>query len=122
MLRSTAGSSTIEGLIALIVFAVGALGASGVMAISLRLSTEGDRAATAARLLTDEASRLRAAVSVNGGRCVGVSGSSWQTPLGVLATSVVSPVQGGLSLRIAVSYPTVRGQHGDTAVGFLPCR
>ncbi len=121
MLRSTHGSSTIESLVALIVFAVGALGASGVMALSLRLSTEGDRAAAAARLLSDEANRLRASLSANGGRCSGVAGSSRQTPLGVLATSAVSPVQGGLSLRIAVSYPTVRGQHGDTAVGFLAC-
>jgi len=118
---SLVGSSTIECLVALSIFAIGVLGASGALALSLRLATEGDRAAAAARLLADEQARLNAGVAANGGRCSGAVPGGRQTSSGVGILSAATSARGGLALTYEVSYATVRGQHADTTIGFIPC-
>lgn len=116
------GVSTVECLVALTMLAVGALGAAGMSAYALRTVVEGNRAARAARLLAAQTGRLRLGVRQSGGSCLALSGGLVSGSDGEQVQWLVGPSLGGRDLNFLVTFPTVRGQHIDTATGFVACR
>jgi len=116
------GISIVECLVALTMLSIGALGAGGTAAYALRTVVEGNRAGRAARLLAAQTGQLRLRVRQAGGSCLALSGGQVSGPDGEQVRWQVSPRPGGQDLSFLISFPTVRGQHADTALGFLACR
>lgn len=115
------GFTTIDCLIALIIFTVGALGATATMALAIRMAHEGSQAARAGRLLRDESARITADIAGSSGACAAARPGLRLGQSGVQLTSTLVPVTRGWQLHLVVTYPTVWGQHADSATGFIPC-
>jgi type II secretory pathway component PulJ len=115
------GFTTLEVLLGLIIFTLGALGATASVAFATRLAHEGSQAARAARLLQEESARLTAAIAGAGGSCAAARPGARTGPAGLQLSSVLFPAVRGRALRMTVTYPTARGQHTDSAAGFLVC-
>jgi hypothetical protein len=121
MNRDDIGLTTIECLVALVVFAVGVLGAAATIALALRAEAAGAHAATAARLAGTVLDSLRGVLDAQGGRCSAVaSGSAMGTP-GTGARWEVSPAVGGQEVNLVLSFPSVGRVSAETAWTFLPC-
>ena len=116
------GTSLIECLVALTVFAVGALGAGATLGLSTRLAGEARRAAAAGRQLSEEFEGLRGQVQRAAGHCPATFPPAAAGLGQVLVQWGGTPATGGLALRYVVTYPTARGVHADTGQGFLACR
>ena len=121
MRRGQQGFTTIDCLLALIVFTVGVLGATATMALAIRAAAEGSHAARAARLLLAESARLSADLAGGAGACSALTPGLQLGQAGLRVLSSASTAVGGRSVQLIVTYPTVRGQHTDTASTFLPC-
>lgn len=116
------GTTLLECLVALTVFAVGALGAGATIGLSARLAGEARRAAAAGRRFSDDFEGLRQLVQAAAGNCPSTLPPAATGPGGVVIQWSGAPGIGGLTLRYVISYPTVRGLHADTGQGFLACR
>lgn len=116
------GFSTIEAMVALVVFAVGVLGAAGTMAVAWRAEMAGERAATVSRLAGTVLDSLRNEVIHGEGRCDRLSGGldSGRHDTSARWNTMVSP--GGREIWLAVSFISLRTQASDTVWTFLPCR
>jgi hypothetical protein len=109
------GTSTIECLVAVVVFTVGSLGAVATTGLGLRLAGAGDRAAAAARLARSVFDTLR-----SGGPPGPCPGPGLRTdPSGDSASWSVYPAPGGRDLILVLGGT---GIGRDTVRGFLPCR
>ncbi len=121
MNRDNTGLTTVECLVALLIFAVGVLGAAATTALALRAEAAGERAATAARLAGTVLDSLRGALDAQGGRCSAVaSGSAIGTP-GTGARWDISPAAGGREVNLVLSFPSMGRASAETAWTFLPC-
>jgi Tfp pilus assembly protein PilV len=116
------GLTTVECLIALVVFTVGMLGAAGTTALAVRQGAAGTRAASAARLAVATLDSLRGSVSAAGGRCSALASGSATGQHATSAEWTVSPERAGRAVRLTVSYPTTSGRHRDALWSFLSCR
>jgi type II secretory pathway component PulJ len=115
------GFTTLEALLALIVFTLGALGATASVAFATRLAHEGSQAARAGRLLQEESARLAAEIAGAGGYCAAARPGARTGPDGLRLASTLLPAVRGRELRMTVTYPTARGLHADSAGEFLVC-
>jgi type II secretory pathway component PulJ len=115
------GFTTLEALLALVVFTLGALGATASVAFATRLAQEGSQAARAGRLLQEESARLVAEIAGAGGSCAAARPGSRTGQAGLQLSSTLFPVMRGRDLRMVITYPTAGGPHTDSASGFLVC-
>ena len=122
MFHPTRGVSTIECLIALVVFTIGALGSVGTVALGLRTAAEGAAAASSARLAAGVLDSLRAEVESGGKQCSVVSAGSSHGPHQVESRWQLTALPGGQQVELLVHYRAARGDHVDTLRDFLPCR
>lgn len=120
MFSATRGFSTIECLIALLVFSIGALGSVGTVALSLRTAQEGTAATAVARRAASVLDSLRAAVASPGAPCSGVTAGAVTTTAGEVRWQL-APATGGRLIDLQASYPTVRGLRVDSLRGYLRC-
>jgi len=119
-MEARAGFSTVEGIVAIVLLSLAALGAAATMARSVRTLWVADRNAAAARATEQAIEQLGVQIRVGGSRCTGVgSGTS------AFASTVVSwtPVAaaGGLDLRFVTVHPGFLGLRSDTLWLFAPC-
>jgi hypothetical protein len=121
MNRDNTGLTTVECLVALMVFTVGVLGAAATTALALRAEAAGERAATAARLAGTVLDSLRGAVDAQGGRCFGVASGSAMGSHGTAARWVVSPAGGGREVNLVLSFSSMGRVSAETAWTFIPC-
>ncbi len=114
------GLTTIECLIALVVFTLGILGAVATTALALRLQALGDRAVAASRLSGNVLDSLKSVLAERGGGCDAIGGGTTTLPLGVLATWRVAPESGGLGITLSLKQgarPVT-----ESVWTFTPCR
>ena len=115
------GFTTIDCLVAMVVFTIGALGAATTAALAIRLAHEGSQMARAGRLVADESARITADIAGAAGACSGATPGARLGQSGIQLISTLRPAAGGQLLDMVVTYPTVRGQHVDSAAGFVRC-
>ena len=115
------GFTTIDCLVAMVVFTIGVLGATTTAALAIRLAHEGSQMARAGRLVADESARITADIAGAAGACSGATPGARFGQSGIQLTSTLRPAAGGQQLEMVVTYPTVRGQHVDSAAGFVRC-
>jgi type II secretory pathway component PulJ len=120
MLPDDRGTSTVEALVALTLFALVGLSAAASAALSLRAATEGSHAARAARLATAIAQDLGRLSRTHGG-CRSLVPGRTSAPSGESARWWFEPALGGAAVHIEVSYQTVRRQHSDSLWSFVRC-
>lgn len=119
-----AGLSTIEVLLALTIFAVGALGAAGGLSHGLRATALGSHQAEAARAGTSVLADLDVAARQGATPCAGLPSPSLAGPRGEQATTVLALQGGGggVTVQLRLQYPGPAGSHTDTLWSFLRCR
>lgn len=117
----SAGFSTIECLVALVILAVGILGSAGTMGLAVRSVHAGAAASNAARLVLSVRDSLAAQVRLSGGRCGGLTAGGARGPHDVGALWQVSTAAGGATVELTVTRPSLRGRATDTLNAFLPC-
>jgi len=115
------GFSTVDGMVAITLFALAALGAGGAMARSARALGEANRETAAARATAEIVERLRTTLRAAGDRCGAVvSGSTLTAAAAVSWRS--TPAMAGIDLRVIATRPGLRQPRSDTLWLFLPCR
>jgi hypothetical protein len=119
--RPSSGFSTVECLVALMLFALGILGSAGTMAMAIRTVHAGAAAAAAARLVISLKDSL-AAVIQEGGSCAPLGAGTASGPYAVEAAWRTSPAVGGSEIELTVTRPALRGPVVDTIVSFVACR
>lgn len=114
------GLTTIECLMALVVFTLGVLGAVATTALAIRVQASGDRAAAAGRLSGNVLDSLQSVFTERGGRCDAIGGGASTDSRGTVARWQVDPETGGLgiTLTLAQAARTV----AETVWTFTPCR
>ena len=115
------GFTTVDCLVALILVSVGVLSTTATVALAIRAAAEGSQAARAARLLLSESARLSADLARGAGACAALTPGRRPGQAGLRLFSSATAATGGRSVQLVVVYPTVRGQHTDSASTFLPC-
>jgi hypothetical protein len=118
----TRGLTTLECLVALMVFCAGALGASATMALALRAQTEGARAAAAGRLASATFDRLRGQIRGPQGGCLPLAPGQATGDHGVSVSWQLVPVAGGRLVQLVFSHPALPAPRSDTAWSFVGCR
>ena len=122
MLRSSHGTTTIEALIALLVFSIGGLAAAGTAMLSLRAAHVGVRAARAARLLESVVDHLAGAVVATNGRCGSLTPGAASNGRGESVRWSFLQVPHGRTVAIEISYGAPSSQRPDSAWSFVRCR
>jgi|SRR5690242_13733733 hypothetical protein len=122
MLSRSAGFSTIECLLALVIFAVGILGSAGTLGLAIRSVQAGAAAASTARLALSLRDSLAARVRAAGDDCGVLAGGRSEAPHGVSASWRVTASGGGSRIELTVSRPGLQGLAADTLIAFVPCR
>lgn len=118
--RSRRGFSTIEVLIALVIFSVGVLGTLGAMALAWRADLAGETMAAAARVAGSVLDSLRGTVASAGGSCASLSAGR-DSSNRVEVDWLLRPTRGGQEITLVLSWPLPQAQSSDTAWSFLPC-
>jgi hypothetical protein len=121
MHTATAGTTTIEALIALTVLSAGVLGAAGTVALSLRASRDGDEAAQAAWLAGYAMTEIHARLDAAGGRCDAALSGTLEGTGGRSVRWSLQPLPRGRQILIEISYSTVRAQRRDSLWSFVRC-
>lgn len=119
---NVAGFTTVESLVALVMFAVGVLGSVGTVALAVRAMRAAASAAAAARLLPAIADSLAGAVVAGSGYCGVLSAGNASGSHGLSAAWRVAPVPGGREIELAVTAPALRGPRTDSVRVLVPCR
>jgi len=122
MTSDARGITTVECLMALMVFTVGVLGAAGALSLATRLEMAGASQARAARWTGNVLDSLRASRDQAAGSCASIS-SAWLTqPSGLSAYLSSTPAVAGREIELALDIPAIAGVEGETAWTFIPCR
>ena len=118
------GLTTIEVLLALVLFAIGALGAAGGLASGLRATAMGGHQADAARTAASALAELAVAARQGMTPCAALPTPSRAGPGGEQATILLAPVGGGggVTVQLLLSYRGPAGPRTDTLRSFLRCR
>ena len=122
MIGSTRGFSTVECLVALIVFSLGALGAAGTAALGVRAFASGTHAALAVRLAGRGRRRAAARPPISQQSCAAISAGSLSGPSGETVNWTLTPADRGVDVTLALGYRIPVGRHADTIHAFLPCQ
>jgi len=119
---TTDGLTTIECLVALVVFTVGVLGAAAATALALRVEGGGARVAAAARLAGSVLDSLRGELLAQGNRCSAIGAGSAAGSHGIVARWTVAASDGGREVGLVLSFPFPGRVAAETVWTFLPCR
>jgi Tfp pilus assembly protein PilV len=115
-----AGFTTVEGMVAVALLSLAALGAAATMARSARILWMADRNQAAARATEQAVERLGAQIRAGGNRCNGVS-SGVSTAAQTVVSWTPITAAGGLDLRFVTVYSGFRGLRSDTLWLFAAC-
>jgi len=115
-----AGFSTVEGMVAVALLSLAALGTAATMARSARTLWVADRNTAAARATEQAIEQLGLQIRAAGGRCTAVGpGASTFASTAVSWTPVAAAA--GLDLRLVTVHPGPRGIRSDTLWLFASC-
>jgi hypothetical protein len=115
------GFSTVDGVIAITLLSLAALGAAGAMARSARVLGVANREAGAARITEQAVEQLRGVVRLAGDRCGAIGPGSVLTGSADVFWSPL-PVTGGINLQVITTQSIVQRPRSDTLWLFLSCR
>lgn len=115
-----AGFSTVEGMVAVTLLSLAALGAAATMARSARTLWVADHRQAAARATEQAVEQLGAQIRDGGSRCTGVSAGASASAETVVSWTPVAAA-GGLDLAFVTVHPGSRGLRSDTLWLFAPC-
>lgn len=121
-MSATAGSSTVETLVALVVFSLGALGALGTLGAAIRGAAAGHQSAAAARLGTSAFGRVAAGAHRGQTPCDDLPTPSLSGTDGLQATALLAPGGPGREVRVVLRYPGLMARTPDTVWSFVRCR
>lgn len=123
-MATTLGLTTVEVLLALVIFAVGALGAAGGLATGLRATAMGSHQAEAARAGVAALGELVVAARRGAAACAGLPAPSRGGPGGELAMTALAPQPGGggVTVQLVLRYQGPAGLRTDTLRSFLRCQ
>lgn len=122
MRPTAAGISTIECLVAITVFSLGALGAAATTALGIRTAASGTHLGTATRIAAEVVERAQFQLRSGQQLCSVLTPGNRTGPGGVVVNWTVTPVALGTRLVVGLTYMTPTGQHSDSVVEFLRCR
>ena len=115
------GASTVEALIALVLFAMGGLAAAGTITGSLRAASTSVHTRRGAWLALAKAAELRQ-LAAHAGPCTGFLAGSRTAPGGTTLSWSFSPEPRGLAVLFIGTYPASGRSRSDTMWSFVPCR
>ena len=115
------GSGTVEALIALVLFMMGVLAASGIAAASLRSASGGAQVGRGAWLALGRAAELTRQAAGNG-ECAAFSPGTRAGPDGTILRWSFRPERHGLAVLLINTYPAAVQPRSDTLMSFVPCR
>ena len=121
-MTATSGFSTVELLLALVLFALGALGAASTLALGLRATSTGGHMASAARLGADALGQVTAAAAHGAGSCAALPAPSLSSPGGESAVTTLRPAGRGVRVEVALRFQGGGGPRQDTLGSFVRCR
>lgn len=116
------GFSTVEVMVALVLFTAGVLGAGGMMALAWRAELTGERAAVAARLAGSILDSLRASVIDGQGRCDRLQPGSESLAHGTFAAWTSRGSAAGREVVVRLAFSSLAAPVEDTVWTFVPCR
>ncbi len=122
MRLTTVGVSTVECLMAITVFGLGALGAAGTVTLGVRTGASGTHIGAAVRIAAEVLDSVRFQFRDRQHSCLMLTPGRRAGPGGEVVDWSVVPAGLGAQLVVRLSYLTPTGQHRDSIVGFLPCR
>lgn len=117
MVKSEAGFSSVEVIVATLLLSVGVLGAARASADMTRVLSQSDRMATATVHSQERIERLRAV------GCAGMTNGSEAKPDGFTLTWTVQQTAGSptRTVRVSASYNTPHGTRADTVETSVSC-
>jgi hypothetical protein len=115
------GITTIECLVAITVFSLGALGAAGTITFGIRAAASGTRLGTATRIAAEVFESAQYQLQTRQQSCAVLAPGRRTGPGGEVVDWAVAPVARGARLVVTLTYMTPVGQHGDSVVEFLRC-
>lgn len=115
------GFSTVEAMVALVVFAIGVLGAAGTIAVAWRAELAGERASAVSRMAGSLLDSLRTEVINGQGRCDRLSGGIANGAHASRASWDTRPSAGGREVWLTLSFTSIAALATDTVWTFLPC-
>ncbi len=122
-MKTTAGFTLIEVMVALIILGVGILALSGSSAMVNRMIGRGRVETHAAVLAARRVEKLRTAAASTSPRCTSPSFSSggpvWED--GLRQSWTVDPAGPVRKVRVSVSYLTIRGSRSAVLETGIPC-
>lgn len=122
-MRLTArGFSTVECLVALTLFSLGALGAAGTIALGIRTAASGTHLSRATRIAGEVQDMMRYRLRTSQRSCSLVTPGRRIGPAGEVVDWSVAPASGGVRLVISLTYATPTGHGTDSIPGFLRCQ
>lgn len=122
MRLSTVGVSTVECLVAITVFGLGALGAAGTVTLGIRTATSGTHIGAAAGIAAEVLDSVRFQFRDRQHACLTLTAGRRTGPGGEVVDWSVVPAVLGARLVVRLTYLAPTGQHRDSVVGFVPCR
>ena len=114
------GFSTVEGLVAIALLSLAALGAAGTMARSARMLGVANRDVAAARATEQAIDQLGAGLRAAGNRCSAVRAGASSFPAAVVSWTSAA-VAGGLDLVVVTVQSGPQRHRSDTLWLFMPC-
>jgi Tfp pilus assembly protein PilV len=118
---SSRGVSTVECLVALTLFSLGALGAAGTITLGIRTAATGTHLSSATRMAGEAFEAAQSQLRSGRQSCSVLRAGSRNGPGGETISWTVQPAVRGARLIIALTYATPTGQRTDTILGFLRC-
>lgn len=119
---SSRGFSTIEVMVALVVFTIGVLGAAGTVVLAWRTEMAGERASVASRVAGSVLDSLRTEVLHRQGRCTGMVAGADSGPHGTSVSWRTRVSAGGREIWLTLSFASLAAIVTDTVWSFVPCR
>lgn len=120
-LGSSRGTGTIEALIALVLFTMGALAAAGVAAVSLRSASAGAHRGRGAWLALGSATEFTRRAAGDSG-CTAFSPGTLAAYDGTILRWSFRPERRGLAVVLIGTYPSGARLRSDTLWSFVPCQ
>lgn len=114
------GFTTVDGLVAIVLLSIAALGAAGTMARSARILGVANRRAAAARATERVMEQLGARLRAAGSRCTAV-GPGVSSSAEAVVSWTPAAVAGGLELTLVTVHPGSLQLRSDTLWLFMTC-
>jgi hypothetical protein len=115
------GTGSVEALIALVLFAMGAVAASGVAVAGLRSASAGRRVGRGSWLALGSAAEFTR-LAARDGRCAVFSSGTRSASDGTILRWAFRSEHRGLTVLLTCTYPAAARLRTDTLWSFVPCR